>query len=229
MSASGELLQLVQLQQKDRYLIQTVDAALADAALRSGEHLVCRPGCTQCCHGAFAITALDAMRLRSGMSALHIANPELGGAIEARARHYLLEFGPEFPGNKSTGILGQTPSDLEAFDDFANEAACPALNPSNGFCDLYEARPIACRAFGPPVRMGIMEGPEEESGFAVCDLCFNDATPDEVESCEMILPREQEQRLILDAEQLDSVFSGETIVAYCLLPQSITPAAPIAS
>ncbi len=45
-------------------LIQIVDAALASAVARSGPHLVCRPGCSQCCHGVFQITALDAQRLR---------------------------------------------------------------------------------------------------------------------------------------------------------------------
>jgi hypothetical protein len=40
---------------RDRELIQIVDAALADAARVAGDWLVCRPGCTQCCVGAFAI------------------------------------------------------------------------------------------------------------------------------------------------------------------------------
>src|SRR5215467_10641663 len=51
---------------RDRKLIQIVDAALADTARRSGDWLVCRPGCTQCCLGAFAINQLDALRLQRG-------------------------------------------------------------------------------------------------------------------------------------------------------------------
>jgi hypothetical protein len=49
-------------------LVQIVDAALAEAARRSGSWLVCRPGCTQCCHGPFEISQLDAHRLRKGLA-----------------------------------------------------------------------------------------------------------------------------------------------------------------
>ena len=54
--------QLVQI--RETKLVQIVDASLADAARRAGDFLACRIGCTQCCHGAFAINALDAARLR---------------------------------------------------------------------------------------------------------------------------------------------------------------------
>ena len=54
----------------DRELVQIVDAALVDAAAKAGAWLVCRPGCTQCCYGAFAISELDALRLADGMAAL---------------------------------------------------------------------------------------------------------------------------------------------------------------
>src|ERR1035438_5021937 len=59
------------LPQGDRELVQIVDAALANAALRAGARLVCRLGCTQCCHGAFTITELDALRLVAGIEVLH--------------------------------------------------------------------------------------------------------------------------------------------------------------
>ena len=39
----------------DRELVQIVDAAMAEAARRSGSWLVCRLGCTQCCIGPFPI------------------------------------------------------------------------------------------------------------------------------------------------------------------------------
>ena len=43
---------------RDRSLIQIVDAALAEAARKSGAWLVCRSGCTECCMGPFSITPL---------------------------------------------------------------------------------------------------------------------------------------------------------------------------
>src|SRR5438309_9745162 len=70
----------------DGALIQIVDAALADAARRSGEWLVCRPGCAQCCVGVFAINQLDAVRLRQGLAELEKTDPERAGRIRLRAR-----------------------------------------------------------------------------------------------------------------------------------------------
>ncbi len=60
----------------DRKLVQIIDSALAEAARKSGEWLVCRPGCTQCCMGPFAINQLDAERLRHGLGELETRDPQ---------------------------------------------------------------------------------------------------------------------------------------------------------
>ena len=70
----------------DAELIQIVSAALADAARRSGEWLVCRPGCTQCCVGVFAIHQLDAVRLQDGLAELERKDAQRASRIHARAR-----------------------------------------------------------------------------------------------------------------------------------------------
>ncbi|MFZ0934335.1 MAG: YkgJ family cysteine cluster protein, partial [Bryobacteraceae bacterium] len=54
----------------DSELIQIVDAALAEAASKAGAWLKCRPGCYECCLGAFEISELDAQRLRRGLADL---------------------------------------------------------------------------------------------------------------------------------------------------------------
>jgi hypothetical protein len=54
----------------DSLLVQIMDDAFAQASQHAGERLVCRQGCTQCCHGAFVVNPLDVLRLRSGMDAL---------------------------------------------------------------------------------------------------------------------------------------------------------------
>ncbi len=59
----------------DVQLVQILDSALADTARRSGDWLVCKPGCTQCCVGVFAIHQLDAARLQQGLQALAISDP----------------------------------------------------------------------------------------------------------------------------------------------------------
>ena len=136
------------------YFVQIMTATFAEAAQRAGDRLVCRQGCTQCCHGVFALNQLDALRLRSGMKALHAAEPALAHEIEHRAQMWVVENEAGFPGDSKTGLLGDSESDRERFEGFANEAPCPALDPETGRCDVYAWRPMTCRIFGPPVRMG---------------------------------------------------------------------------
>jgi Fe-S-cluster containining protein len=191
---------------KDGELVQIVDAALADAAKRAGEWLVCRLGCTQCCFGVFAINALDAARLQAGMETLHGSDPALAAKIEGRARLWFETHGAEFPGDAATGLLGETDGERGRFEEFANEAACPALDPETGRCDVYAWRPMTCRVFGPPVRMG------DGDALGHCELCFHGASQQQVQACEMTIPHE------VEADVLDQVeASGETVVAFALL------------
>ncbi len=193
----------------DAHLVQIVDAALAEAGRRAGDLLACRIGCTQCCHGAFAINALDSARLREGMASLRSANTVLATEIERRARAWIAEHGPEFPGDPETGVLGTSESDQARFEDFANDAACPALDPATGRCDVYQWRPMTCRVFGPPVRATDENGVE---GLGHCQLCFIGATPGQVAACEMPVPH------ALEAELLEEIGSQEeTVVAFALL------------
>lgn len=192
----------------DFELVQIVDAALLEAARRAGPRLVCRPGCTQCCYGAFAINALDAERLRTGMAALRALNADAAEEIEIRARAWIAAYGPQFPGDTETGVLGTAEEDQARFEDFANDAPCPALDPATGLCGVYEWRPMTCRIFGPPVRMAS----EDDEGLGHCELCFVGATPQEVAACEMPVPHELETKLL---NEMGS--QQETVVAFALL------------
>ena len=198
---------------RDAELVQIVDAALADAARRAGDWLVCRPGCTPCCHGAFAINALDAARLRTGMDLLRADQPELAATVERRAAAWIEEHGPSFPGDLATGHLGETEEDRERFEGFANAAACPALDLATGRCDVYAWRPMTCRVFGPPVRMDA--GEDGVAALGHCELCFVGADQGVVEACEMAVPHQ------LEAEILEEVRDDrETVVAFALLRRS---------
>ena len=191
----------------DRKLIQIVDAALADAARRSGSWLACRPGCTQCCIGAFAINQLDADRLQRGLQQLEAKDHRRSAAIRSRARDSVARFSSQFPGDSHTGILDEGEEAEQAFEAFANDEPCPVLDPATGLCDLYEHRPMTCRVFGPPVR--------SEDGLGVCDLCFQGATDDEIAACEMTPdPGDLESTLLRKLEQQGK--RGNTTVAFCL-------------
>jgi Fe-S-cluster containining protein len=204
--ASG--MSLRRLPAADGALIEIVDAALANATRRSGEWLVCRPGCTQCCVGVFAINQLDAVRLQQGLSDLKKADPQKARRIRARARDSIRRLSAEFPGDAKTGVLDEGPEAEESFAEFANDEPCPVLDPETGLCDLYDARPMTCRTFGPPVR--------SDGGLGVCELCFHGATDEQIAGCEMVAdPEDLEAKVLAKLEESQSA-RGRTIVAFCV-------------
>ncbi|HXB62716.1 MAG TPA: YkgJ family cysteine cluster protein [Acidobacteriaceae bacterium] len=200
----------------DSALVQIVDAALADSARRSGDLLVCKPGCFQCCVGVFAISQLDALRLRAALDALESTDAERAGRIRSRVAESLARISPEFPGDAASGLLPEFdgPSDEAdafeaAFDVFANDEVCPVLDPATGICDLYAARPIPCRTFGPPVK-------NAEGGLGVCELCFHGATSEQIAACEMHPdPEHLEERLLAELRE-ETGAHGQTIISYAL-------------
>lgn len=192
----------------DQKLIQIVDAALAETARKSGHWLACRPGCTQCCIGVFAINQLDAARLKRGLARLLKESPERAKAVRTRAHESMARLSHDFPGDRASGILEESEEAAGLFADFGNDEPCPALDPSTGLCELYESRPMTCRVFGPPVR--------SEDGMGVCELCFHGASDKEIAACEMVPdPEELEPRLLEQVEK-NSGRRGNTIIAFAL-------------
>jgi Fe-S-cluster containining protein len=193
---------------RDQALIQIVDSALSGAARRSGDWLVCRPGCTQCCIGVFPINQLDALRLRRGLANLEKRKPERADRVRERAREAVTRLSVDFPGDPVSGVLDQREDAAGRFADFANEEPCPALDPETGNCELYESRPMTCRVFGPPVR--------SKDGLGVCELCYQGASEEEIAACEMKPdPDDLESGLVKEVEESTRV-RGETIIAFCL-------------
>ena len=192
----------------DRELVQIVDAALADATRRSGPWLVCRPGCTQCCVGVFAINQLDAARLKNGLAKLEKRDSARAASVRGRSREVAARLSGDFPGDPRTGILAEDAASEARFEDFANDEICPVLDPSTGMCDLYESRPLTCRTFGPPV--------QSEDGLGVCDLCYHGVSDEEIAACEMeVDPDDLEGRLLEKVEARTGV-RGQTIIAFAL-------------
>jgi len=193
----------------DEALIQIVDAALADATRRSGKWLVCRPGCTQCCVGVFAINQLDAVRLQQELAQLEETDPQRAARIRERARASVERLAAEFPGNAKTGVLDEGQEAEERFAEFANDEMCPVLDPETGLCDLYDARPMTCRTFGPPVR--------SDGGLGVCELCFHGATDEQIAGCEMVVDTDDMESNLLRKLETTRGPRGRTVVAFCVL------------
>jgi len=193
---------------RDSELVQIVDAALDEAARRAGDWLVCRPGCTQCCVGAFTINALDAARLRDGLGELKRIDPGRAHRVQSRAQAYVRRVAPQFPGDLNSGILSENKGAQESFLEVADEEVCPALDPQSGTCDLYQFRPMTCRVFGPPVR-------NHGGGLGVCELCFHGASAAQIAACEMRPDPDNLEDSLL-AEFVGSDRNQSTIVAFVL-------------
>lgn len=190
----------------DQQLVQIVDAATADAAVRSGHWLHCRLGCTQCCIGIFGITQLDAARLREGLVALEHEDPGKAAAVRRRAADSVSRLTPDFPGNAATGELDESDP---RYEDFANDEPCPALDPSTGACDLYAARPITCRVFGPPIR--------SEDGIGVCELNFVGASEQEILASELDTSWSSLETGLNTEVEAQTSRTGSTTVAWAFL------------
>jgi Fe-S-cluster containining protein len=115
------------------------------------------------------------------------------------------------PGLPST-LGGATPggeAEEEAFLERHAALPCPALDPSSGLCDLYAHRPIACRTYGPPMRIG-------GEDLAPCRLCFDGAPPEETAARRTELDV-AEAEAPLEEAALEAGFPGPTLVALALL------------
>jgi Fe-S-cluster containining protein len=158
---------VIQIDVHDHKVLAAVDLTLADAIRRSGDWVVCRPGCTQCCLGPFPINQLDARRLRTGLAALEATDPDRAKRIRKRVS--------EYPTNEP--------------DD---EVPCPVLDPDTGHCDLYTARPMTCRTFGPAVRL-------DDQTIGACELCYQGATEQQIAACAVTIDEEDEESTLLAA------------------------------
>ena len=173
----------------DRDLVHIVDSAMAEAVRKSAAFLVCKPGCAECCLGAFPITPLDSARLRAGLDELRRTDPFRATRVLLRARAFLEAF-PDFPGDPATGLLAEDEDSEERFAAFAEDEPCPALDPSTATCDLYSARPLTCRIFGPAVSSGT-------AILGVCELNYQGATTEQIAACQVeVDPQGLEEQLL---------------------------------
>jgi Fe-S-cluster containining protein len=193
----------------DRDLIQIVDAALAEAARRSGSWLACRPGCTQCCLGPFPITQLDAQRLRTALSDLAARDPDRALRLRARVDAAVERALPIFPGDAAAGILDEDDPARENFFNSLEDEPCPVLDPESGLCDLYEARPLTCRLFGPPLRYGT-------ESIGICELCFQGASDEQVVACKVDVDAGDLELGLNEELERRAGVRGQTTVAFGL-------------
>ncbi len=188
-----------------------MDAALADAVQKSSKWLACKPGCSQCCHGVFAINQLDAIRLRNGLAELEAQDAEHAAQIRKRVQDTVARLSEDYPGDPISGVLDEDDTDEAAkrWDDFGNAEPCPVLDPATGTCELYEFRPVMCRTFGPALK--------SDGDLGHCELCFVGATEEEVIASEMHPDPDNLEAALLEELQKTTGECGETIIAFALV------------
>ena len=193
----------------DQALLQIIDSAHAEAARQSGDWLACRPGCSSCCIGVFPISRLDVVRLRGGLEELKLSDPARAMRVAARAEEAVERLRGEFPGDAATGLLGEGVADEARFEDFANDEPCPALDPETQTCDLYAARPMTCRAFGPAV-LGA------DGSVGACELCYHGASDEQIAACAVEMDPDDTESVLAETLEAEAGIRGMTIVAWCL-------------
>jgi Fe-S-cluster containining protein len=114
----------------------------------------------------------------------------------------------DFPGDIETGLLDEGEEAEQRFAAFANDEACPVLDPDTGLCELYDSRPMTCRVFGPPV--------QSEDGLGVCELCFQGASDEEIATCEMRPDPDDLESALLEELEKRTGIHGNTIIAFSL-------------
>jgi Fe-S-cluster containining protein len=194
----------------DRRLLRVVDGALAAGAKLAGDRLACRVGCTECCVGPFPISQLDARRLREGLAELRERDPARAAGITRRAEASVRALRRGFPGDPGTGRLDENEAARARFFERHEARPCPALDTSTGACELYAARPLTCRSYGPPLRVA-------QEDLPPCRLCFVGATARTIERCRVpIDPEGLEDRVLQRMQRDGQPAIPETLVAFAL-------------
>lgn len=99
-----------------------------------------------------------------------------------------------------------------------DDEPCPALDPSSGTCDLYDARPVTCRVFGPAVR-------GESGAVGACELNYVGLTDEQIAERAVEVDKEGlELRLIAELEAQG--LTGVTDVAAALANYDIQSGKP---
>ena len=176
-------------------VLAAVDAAFAEARLRAGDWLACKPGCDECCRKPFAITATDARRLQNGLALL---DPCTRKDIEERASRARQQIAQDFPGD--SGVLTGNEEWREWFFTRHAGVPCPVLNLETGECRLYAHRPVACRLAGPLIQIG-------PTHTDPCHLCFIHASENDIQST----------KIVVDLPQFkEEAAESETLIAWIL-------------
>ena len=188
---------------RHRRLLAAVDAWFGRVASRFPAKVTCRRGCSECCHGLFDVTPLDAALLAEGLAALPA---EAQAGIRLRAADVLAKavaIEPRLAGRPD--LAGLSDGSIDALCDAAGSVPCPGLDP-DGACLLYAHRPMVCRMNG-IVLMDLKGRVVNPEGCHLNALRAGDAPPS-VLGLDVKTVRKEEERML---EALGAGWAGRFI------------------
>lgn len=122
----------------------------------------CAKGCSDCCHALFDLSLVEALYINTKFNEKFSFGPERSAIIEyadeSDRKIYKLKrkfFKDSQEGRDSNEILAEAGK---------VRMRCPLLN-EQGNCQLYEYRPLTCRLYGIPVKIGGDAHSCAKSGF----------------------------------------------------------------
>jgi Fe-S-cluster containining protein len=115
-----------------RQLINQVDELTARLSALYARHLVCRAGCSGCCHHHLSVFAVEADAVREAIVALP---------------------------NQVLAVIHQQAREVSEREAAGESVACPLLVENR--CSIYESRPLICRTQGLPLLLEAEDGSQE--------------------------------------------------------------------
>ena len=114
----------------------------------------------------------------------------------------------DFPGDAGSGRLApEEANEADPFYERHSSLPCPVLDPASGRCELYAFRPLTCRLYGPPVRLG-------DEDLPPCTECFRGSLG-EAEACRVVVDPADEEGTLLQSLKAGGE-AGETVIAFAL-------------
>lgn len=144
---------------------------------------------------------MDAERLQRGLATLPETEAE---RIVERSREAVAALSSlDYPGDPASGMLFASD---QLFEPRFRSVPCPVLDLESGTCVLYEYRPIACRTYGPAIRL-------EGKTLPHCPLNYVGCSAEQIEEMRVDVEAGEAGREAL--EEYGGV-EGETTVAWAV-------------
>lgn len=131
-------------------LVQQADAIFEKVKQQHPQEVICKVGCSDCCHALFDLTLVEALYIKS----------KFDDSFQGEARNVLIERANAADRQiykiKRVAYKEHAAgrAEEEILEDIAlKRVRCPALNDDDQ-CALYEVRPLTCRLYGIPTVVG---------------------------------------------------------------------------